>query len=125
MNEPITIMPLNDVHMDHKIRMLSTDLDLLKAAGFEDVSWKDDECSSFHRDSKHNKNHFYEIYINYKDESYNFVNTPTITAMHNHMEEIKDEDGYYRSINSFCGIREAIIACARHEEEKRKEDKIK
>ena len=34
MNKPITIMPLNEFHMDHKVRMQSTDLDLLKSASF-------------------------------------------------------------------------------------------
>ena len=39
MNKPITIMPLNEFHMDHKVRIQSTDLDLLKSAGFEDASF--------------------------------------------------------------------------------------
>ena len=52
MNKPITIMPLNDFFMDHKVRMQSTDLDLLKAAGFEDASFHNELCAKFSRPSK-------------------------------------------------------------------------
>ena len=52
MDKPITIMPLNDFFMDHKVRMQSTDLDLLKAAGFEDASFHNELCAKFSRPSK-------------------------------------------------------------------------
>ena len=52
MNKPITSMPLNDFFMDHKVRMQSTDLDLLKAAGFEDASFHNELCAKFSRPSK-------------------------------------------------------------------------
>ena len=39
MNKPITIMPLNDFFMIHKTNIQSTELDLLKCAGFEDASF--------------------------------------------------------------------------------------
>ena len=52
MNKPITIMPLNDFFMDHKVRMQSTDLDLLKSASFEDASFRNELCAKFSRPSK-------------------------------------------------------------------------
>ena len=47
MNKPITIMPLNEFHMDHKVRMQSTDLDLLKSASFEDASFHNEFVQNF------------------------------------------------------------------------------
>ena len=52
MNKPITIMPLNDFFMDHKVRMQSSDLDLLKSASFEDASFHNELCAKFSRPSK-------------------------------------------------------------------------
>ena len=52
MDKPITIMPLNDFFMDHKVRMQSTDLDLLKSASFEDASFRNELCAKFSRPSK-------------------------------------------------------------------------
>ena len=45
-------MPLNEFHMDHKVRMQSTDLDLLKSASFEDASFHNELCAKFSRPSK-------------------------------------------------------------------------
>ncbi len=120
MNKPITIMPLNNVHMDQKVRMQSTDLDLLKSASFEDNSWGDDECPSFHRDSRYNKNHFYEIYVCYvildgKTKG-NYHVRPIITAMYNKEEILLNVDGK----DYFHEISEAIIACVKHDEEANK-----
>ena len=52
MNKPITIMPLNDFFMDHKVRMQSTELDLLKSASFEDASFRNELSAKFSRPSK-------------------------------------------------------------------------
>ena len=116
-NKPITIMPLNDVHMDQKVRMNSTELDLLKCASFEDNSWGDDECPSFHRDSRYNKDHFYEIYVCYvildgKTKG-NYHVRPIITAMYNKEETLLNVDGQ----DYFHEVSEAIIACVKHDEE--------
>lgn len=52
MNKPITIMELNEFYIDHKTNMQSTDLDLLKCAGFEDASFRNELCAKFSRPSK-------------------------------------------------------------------------
>ena len=52
MNKPITIMPLNDFFMIHKTNIQSTELDLLKSAGFEDASFYNELCAKFSRPSK-------------------------------------------------------------------------
>ena len=52
MNRPITIMELNEFYMDHKVRMQSTDLDLLKSASFEDASFRNELSAKFSRPSK-------------------------------------------------------------------------
>ena len=52
MNKPITIMPLNDFFMDHKTNIQSTELDLLKCAGFEDASFRNELSAKFSRPSK-------------------------------------------------------------------------
>ena len=125
MNRPITIMELNDVHMDQKERMQSKDLDLLKSASFEDNSWGDDECPSFHRDSRYNKDHFYEIYVCYvildgKTKG-NYHVRPEIAAMYNKEETLLNVDGQ----DYFHEVSEAIIACVKHDEESNKSAKNK
>jgi hypothetical protein len=52
MNKPITIMELNDFFMDHKTNIQSTELDLLKCAGFEDTSFRNELSAKFSRPSK-------------------------------------------------------------------------
>lgn len=52
MNKPITIMELNEFYMDHKTNIRSTELDLLKCAGFEDSSFHNELCAKFSRPSK-------------------------------------------------------------------------
>ena len=52
MNKPITIMELNDFFMDQKTNIQSTDLDLLKCAGFEDTSFRNELSAKFSRPSK-------------------------------------------------------------------------
>ena len=52
MNKPITIMELNEFYMDHKTNIQSTELDLLKCAGFEDSSFRNELCAKFSRPSK-------------------------------------------------------------------------
>ena len=52
MNKPITIMELNEFYMDHKTNIQSTELDLLKCAGFEDASFRNELCAKFSRPSK-------------------------------------------------------------------------
>jgi hypothetical protein len=52
MNKPITIMELNDFFMNHKTNIQSTELDLLKCAGFEDSSFRNELCAKFSRPSK-------------------------------------------------------------------------
>jgi len=52
MNKPITIMELNDFFMDQKTNIQSTELDLLKCAGFEDTSFRNELCAKFSRPSK-------------------------------------------------------------------------
>ena len=123
-------MPLNDVHMDQKVRMNSTELDLLKCASFEDSSWKDDECPSFHRYSSYNKNNFYEIYVCYvildgKTKG-NYHVRPIITAMYSKEKALLNVDGQ----DYFHDISEAIIACVKHDEDanniaKNKEENLK
>ena len=125
MNRPITIMPLNDVHMDQKVRMNSTELDLLKSASFEDSSWKDDECPSFHRYSNYNKTNFYEIYVCYvildgKTKG-NYHVRPIITAMYNKEKALLNVDGQ----DYFHDVPEAIIACVKHDEDANKSAKKK
>lgn len=115
-----TIMPLNDAHLDQKELMQSTELDLLKCSDFEDNSWKNDECPCFHRDSKYNKDYFYEIYVCYKvydldgqESKDGYLTRPIITAMHNKEKTLGNVDGK----SYFLDISEAIIACVRHDEE--------
>ena len=45
-------MPLNDFFMDHKTNIQSTELDLLKCAGFEDSSFYNELSAKFSRPSK-------------------------------------------------------------------------
>ena len=52
MNKPITIMELNKFYMDHKTNIQSIELDLLKCAGFEDASFRNELCAKFSRPSK-------------------------------------------------------------------------
>jgi hypothetical protein len=52
MNKPITIMELNEFYIDHKTNIQSTELDLLKCAGFEDASFRNELCAKFSRPSK-------------------------------------------------------------------------
>lgn len=52
MNKPITIMELNEFYMDHKTNIQSTELDLLKCAGFEDASFRNELSAKFSRPSK-------------------------------------------------------------------------
>ena len=113
MNEPITIMELNDVNVEQKLCIDSTDLDLLKAAGFEDESWEDDECPSFHRNSKYDKEKFYAMYV--CTHSKNATNKK-IAVVFSWEEDVLNEDGG----EYFLDIQEAIIACARHEEKTNK-----
>ena len=52
MNKPITIMELNEFYMDHKTNIQSIELDLLKCAGFEDASFRNELSAKFSRPSK-------------------------------------------------------------------------
>tara|TARA_Y100000004_G_scaffold22910_1_gene23265 strand:- start:480 stop:1052 length:573 start_codon:yes stop_codon:yes gene_type:complete len=105
--------------------MQSSDLDLLKSASFEDSSWKDDECPSFHRYSNYNKTNFYEIYVCYvildgKTKG-NYHVRPIITAMYNKEKALLNVDGQ----DYFHDVPEAIIACVKHDEDANKSAKKK
>ena len=115
MNEPITIMELNDVNVEQKLCIDSTDLDLLKAAGFEDESWEDDECPSFHRNSKYDEEKSYAMYICTHSKN---ATVKKIAVVFNWKEDVLNEDGG----EYFLDIKEAIIACAKHDEEKNKKE---